>query len=69
MSKTYRPWKPTQSWLLSPLPRDWLDEGDLVYFLLDNVMELDQFSGSMPHKLHQIVPQWLNGFQLLEVVI
>ena len=41
MSKTYRPWEPDQGWLLPPSPRDWLDEGDLVYFLLDTVMELD----------------------------
>jgi transposase len=41
MSKTYRPWEPTQSWLLPPSPQDWLDEGDLVYFLLDTVMELN----------------------------
>lgn len=41
MSKTYRPWDPDQGWLLPPSPRDWLDEGDLVYFLLDTVMELD----------------------------
>ena len=41
MSKTYRPWEPDQGWLLPPSPRDWLDGGDLVYFLLDTVMELD----------------------------
>ena len=41
MSKTYRPWEPDQSWLLPPSPRDWLDESDLVYFLLDTVSELD----------------------------
>ena len=41
MSKTYRPWEPDQGWLLPPSPRDWLDEGDLVYFLLDTVSELD----------------------------
>ena len=41
MSKTYRPWQPDQGWLLPPSPRDWLDEGDLVYFLLDIVSELD----------------------------
>ena len=39
MSKTYRPWDPDQGWLLPPSPRDWLDEGDLVYFLLDTVTE------------------------------
>ena len=41
MSKTYRPWNPDQGWLLPPSPRDWLEEGDLVYFLLDVVQELD----------------------------
>ena len=41
MSKTYRPWEPDQCWLLPPSPRDWLDEGDLVYFLLDTISELD----------------------------
>ena len=41
MSKTYRPWQPDQGWLLPPSPRDWLDEGDLVYFLFDTVSELD----------------------------
>ena len=41
MSKTYRPWNPDQDWLLPPSPRDWLPEGDLVYFLLDVVKTLD----------------------------
>jgi transposase len=41
MSKTYRPWNPDQSWLLPPSPRDWLPEGDLVYFMLDVVRALD----------------------------
>ncbi|MCK6486439.1 MAG: transposase [Phycisphaerae bacterium] len=41
MGKTYRPWNPGQSWLLPPSPRDWLPEGDLVYFVLDAVSELD----------------------------
>lgn len=41
MGKTYRPWHPGQSWLLPPSPRDWLPEGDLVYFVLDAVSELD----------------------------
>ena len=35
MSKTYRPWNPDQDWLLPPSPREWLPEGDLVYFMLD----------------------------------
>lgn len=41
MSKTYRPWNPDQNWLLPPSPRDWLPEGDLVYFMLDVVKTLD----------------------------
>ena len=41
MSKTYRDWAPDQIFLLPPSPRDWLPEGDLVYFLLDTVAALD----------------------------
>jgi transposase len=41
MSKTYRAWNPDQDWLLPPSPRDWLPDGDLVYFMLDVVQALD----------------------------
>jgi transposase len=41
MSKTYRPWNPDQDWLLPPSPREWLPEGDFVYFMLDVVKALD----------------------------
>src|SRR3990172_6652146 len=41
MSKTYRPWNPDQDWRLPPSPREWLPEGDLVYFMLDVVKSLD----------------------------
>jgi transposase len=41
MSKTYRDWSPDQVYLFPPSPRDWLPEGDLVYFLLDTVATLD----------------------------
>jgi transposase len=41
MSKTYRPWDPDQDWLLPPSARDWLPEGDLVYFVMDVVRGLD----------------------------
>ncbi len=41
MSKTYRAWNPDQDWLLPPSPRDWLPDGDLVYFMLDVVQTLD----------------------------
>ena len=41
MSKTYRPYQPTQSFLLPPSPLDWLPEDHLARFVLDTVGELD----------------------------
>lgn len=41
MRKTFRPWKPQQSYLLPPSPREWLPEGHLAYFILDTIGELD----------------------------
>ncbi len=41
MSKTYRAWNPDQAYLLPPSPRDWLPDGDLVYFMLDVAQTLD----------------------------
>ena len=41
MSKTYRPWNPDQPWLLPPSPKEWLPEGDLVYFVMDVVRQMD----------------------------
>ena len=41
MSKTYRVWNPDQDLWLPPSPRDWLPDGDLVYFMLDVVQTLD----------------------------
>jgi transposase len=41
MSKSYRPWTPTQAYLLPPSPTEWLDEGHLAYFVLDVVPMLD----------------------------
>ena len=41
MSKTYRRWDPDQTYLLPPSPRDWLPDGDLVYFMLDVVQTMD----------------------------
>ena len=39
--KRYKPWRPTDSYLLPPSPKDWLPEGHLVCFLLDLFPELD----------------------------
>jgi transposase len=41
MTKTYRDRSTDQNYLFPPSPRDWLPEGDLVYFLLDTVATLD----------------------------
>lgn len=39
--KTYRPYAPTQAYLLPPSPTDWLPKGHLAHFVLDLVSELD----------------------------
>ena len=39
--KSYKPWNPTQSFLLPPSPMEWLPEGHVVYFILDVVSRLD----------------------------
>ncbi|HEX6032593.1 MAG TPA: IS1182 family transposase [Tepidiformaceae bacterium] len=39
--KTYRPYTPTQAYLLPPSPLEWLPSDHLAYFILDLVAELD----------------------------
>lgn len=39
--KSYRPYHPSQTYLLPPSPSEWLPEGHLAYFVLDLVEELD----------------------------
>lgn len=39
--KSYKPWTPTQSYLLPPSPLEWLPQGHLAYFILDLVGQLD----------------------------
>ncbi len=39
--KSYRPWSPTQSFLLPPSPLEWLPEGHLSYFVLEVSQALD----------------------------
>jgi transposase len=39
--KSYRPWQPTQSFLLPPSPAEWLPEGHLAFWLLDVLAALD----------------------------
>ena len=40
-SKQYRPWNPSQAHLFPPSPHEWLNDGDLAYFILDTVEVLD----------------------------
>ena len=39
--KSYRPYTPTQSYLLPPSPREWLPDGHLAFFILGLVETLD----------------------------
>lgn len=39
--KSYRPYAPSQPYLLPPSPSEWLPEGHLAYFILDLVEDLD----------------------------
>jgi len=41
VTKQYRPWAPTQSFLLPPSPSEWLPEGHLAFFVLEVIDELD----------------------------
>jgi len=41
MSRSYKPYDRNQQYLLPPSMRDWLPEGDLAYFIIDVVEELD----------------------------
>jgi transposase len=41
MTKRYRSWTPTQSYLLPPSPTEWLPEGHLAFFVLEIADELD----------------------------
>jgi transposase len=41
MAKTYRPYHPTQDFLLPPSPSEWLPEDHLAYFVSDVVDQLD----------------------------
>lgn len=41
MSKTFRPYEPSQSFLFPPSPHDWLPEDHLAFLILDVVATLD----------------------------
>lgn len=72
MSKTFRPYEPTQSFLLPPSPLDWLPEEHLARFILDTVGELDlsailahyerEMRGFPPHHPRMMVALLLYGY-------
>ena len=65
MSKNYRPYEPTQPFLLPPSPLEWLPEGHLARFVMDTVEALDlspifahyerQLRGAPPHHPRMMV--------------
>ena len=73
--KKYKPWLPTESFLLPPSPLDWLPEGHLVYFLLDvvNTINIDAIDkkiqerdqrGALPYSTKMMVALLLYGYCL-----
>jgi len=50
MRKSYKPWRPAESFLFPPSPRDWLPDGHLAYFILDL---FEQFDLSAIHEVLQ----------------
>ena len=72
MSKTYRPYEPTQAFLLPPSPLDWLPDGHLARFILDLVERLNltainayyerEQRGFPPHHPRMMVALLLYGY-------
>jgi transposase len=52
MAKAYRPWNPTQPFLMPPSPLEWLPEGHLALFVLDLVgqLQLDAIEAELQRK-------------------
>lgn len=72
MRKTFRPYAPTQAFLLPPSPLEWLPEGHLALFILDLVDQLDlapiyahyerELRGYPPHDPQMMVALLLYGY-------
>ena len=54
-TKQYREWLPDQPYLFPPSPHEWLDEGDLAYFILDVTKALDL--GAIESAIHRKDPR------------
>lgn len=72
--KSYKPWNPTQSFLLAQSPMEWLPKGHVVYFILDVVSRLDlsqitddiqdkDARGTQPYAPQMMVALLLYGYQ------
>ncbi len=72
MSKVFRPYEPTQPFLLPPSPLEWMPEGHLSQFVLDTVAELDlspifahyerELRGKPPHHPRMMVSLLVYGY-------
>jgi transposase len=71
--KSYRPYAPSQPYLLPPSPSEWLPEGHLAYFILDLVEDLDlgdiervlqakDHRGERPYSPRMMTALWLYGY-------
>jgi transposase len=71
--KSYRPYAPSQPYLLPPSPSEWLPEGHLAYFILDLVEDLDLGDiervlqakdprGERPYSPRMMTALWLYGY-------
>ena len=71
--KSYRPYAPSQPYLLPPSPSEWLPEGHLAYFILDLVEDLDLHAiervlqakdhrGERPYSPRMMTALWLYGY-------
>lgn len=73
--KSYRPYAPSQPYLLPPSPTEWLQEGHLAYFILDLLEDLDlreiervvqgkDHRGERPFSPRMMTALWLYGYAI-----
>ena len=71
--KSYRPYAPSQPYLLPPSPSEWLPEGHLAYFILDlvedlalgdieRVLQAKDPRGERPYSPRMMTALWLYGY-------
>jgi transposase len=73
--KSYRPYAPSQPYLLPPSPTEWLPEGHLAYFILDLLEDIDlgdierilqgkDHRGERPFSPRMMTALWLYGYSV-----